>query len=218
MVATRNTPPRARQALTKPYRYRTTTKAAAQTKPTVTVEPNAGPLREDPRIQILRRTGRQEGGDLSRARPSVPEFLAVFGPQFARRSVPPARRSWPRATLELGPVWSDRYPGVLAALASIRAKTNSAVPTTRDRQACTHPRRPTTSAGVRFVYYAFDLLHLDGRDASPAAARAQGFQNGRSWLNQLLQRKTAFSRFPPVHGVDVEGRLRVEGGQSLCDQ
>ena len=101
MVATRNTPAPARQALTKPYRCRTTTKAAAQTKPTVTVEPNAGPLREDPRIQILRRTGRQEGGDLSRARHSVPEFLAVFGPQFARRSVPPARRSWPRATLDL---------------------------------------------------------------------------------------------------------------------
>ena len=29
--------------------------------------------------------------------------------------------------------------------------------------------------GVRLVFYAFDLLHLDGRDtAAPAACRAQG--------------------------------------------
>src|SRR5208337_2431837 len=37
MVATRNTPAPARQALTKPYRCSTMTKAAAQRKPTVTV-------------------------------------------------------------------------------------------------------------------------------------------------------------------------------------
>jgi hypothetical protein len=34
-------------------------------------------------------------------------------------------------------------------------------------------------------------------------------KNGRAWRNRLLQPKTAFSRFPPVHRLDPEGLLRV---------
>ena len=32
------------------------------------------------------------------------------------------------------------------------------------------------------------------------------------WRNRHLQPKTAFSRFPPVHRVDLEGKQRVDSG------
>ncbi len=34
--------------------------------------------------------------------------------------------------------------------------------------------------------------------------------NDRTWRNRSLQPKTAFSRFPPVHRADLEGRQRVD--------
>ena len=68
--------------------------------------------------------------------------------------------------------WSDKYPSAIAALANVKAKTayldgelcgvdDAGLPSFAHTQAATDGER-----GVRLVYYAFDLLHLDGRDVS----------------------------------------------------
>ena len=68
--------------------------------------------------------------------------------------------------------WSDKYPVVLTALAVVRAKTAyldgelcgvgaNGMPSFAEMQAATDGAR-----GVRLVFYAFDLLHLDGRDTA----------------------------------------------------
>jgi bifunctional non-homologous end joining protein LigD len=68
--------------------------------------------------------------------------------------------------------WTDKYPSIIAALANVRAKTayidgelcgvdEAGLPSFAQTQAATDGERD-----VRLVYYAFDLLHLDGRDVS----------------------------------------------------
>jgi DNA ligase D-like protein (predicted ligase) len=68
--------------------------------------------------------------------------------------------------------WTDKYPSAVAALANLNVKTayldgelcgvdEAGLPTFADTQAATDGERD-----VRLVYYAFDLLHLDGRDVS----------------------------------------------------
>jgi hypothetical protein len=68
--------------------------------------------------------------------------------------------------------WSAKYLSLLAALAAVRAKTTyldgelcgvgaDGLPNFADTQAATDGAR-----GVRLVFYAFDLLHLDGRDTA----------------------------------------------------
>jgi DNA ligase D-like protein (predicted ligase) len=68
--------------------------------------------------------------------------------------------------------WSEKYPSAIAALANVKARTayldgelcgvdDSGLPSFAHTQAATDGER-----GVRLVYYAFDLLHLDGRDVS----------------------------------------------------
>jgi ATP-dependent DNA ligase len=68
--------------------------------------------------------------------------------------------------------WADKYPSVIAALANLNVKTayvdgelcgidDAGLPSFANTQAATDGER-----GVRLVYYAFDLLHLDGRDVS----------------------------------------------------
>jgi ATP-dependent DNA ligase len=68
--------------------------------------------------------------------------------------------------------WTDKYPSVIAALANLNVKTayvdgelcgidDAGLPSFANTQAATDGER-----GVRLVYYAFDLLHLDGRDVS----------------------------------------------------
>jgi DNA ligase D-like protein (predicted ligase) len=68
--------------------------------------------------------------------------------------------------------WSDKYPSVVAALANVRAKSayldgelcgvgDDGLPSFSQTQATSDGER-----GVQLVYYAFDLLHLDGRDAA----------------------------------------------------
>jgi bifunctional non-homologous end joining protein LigD len=68
--------------------------------------------------------------------------------------------------------WTDKYPNIIAALANVKAKTayldgelcgvdDAGLPSFAQMQAATDGER-----GVRLVYYAFDLLHLDGRDVS----------------------------------------------------
>jgi DNA ligase D-like protein (predicted ligase) len=88
--------------------------------------------------------------------------------------------AWPRASTtaagklltRTGLDWSDKYPSVIAALANVKAKAayldgelcgvdDAGLPSFANTQAATDCER-----GVRLVYYAFDLLHLDGQDVS----------------------------------------------------
>jgi DNA ligase D-like protein (predicted ligase) len=68
--------------------------------------------------------------------------------------------------------WTDKYPSAIAALATVKAKTayidgelcgvdDAGLPSFAQTQAATDGER-----GVHLVYYAFDLLHLDGRDTA----------------------------------------------------
>jgi ATP-dependent DNA ligase len=68
--------------------------------------------------------------------------------------------------------WTDKYPSVIAALANVAAQTayidgelcgvdDAGLPSFAHTQAATDGERE-----VRLVYYAFDLLHLDGEDIS----------------------------------------------------
>ena len=68
--------------------------------------------------------------------------------------------------------WTDKYPIAIAALANLNVKTayidgelcgvdEAGLPTFAHIQAATDGER-----NVQLVYYAFDLLHLDGRDLS----------------------------------------------------
>jgi bifunctional non-homologous end joining protein LigD len=68
--------------------------------------------------------------------------------------------------------WSEKYPSTVTALANVKAKTayidcelcgidDAGLPSFAHTQAATDGERE-----VRLVYYAFDLLHLDGRDVS----------------------------------------------------
>ena len=67
---------------------------------------------------------------------------------------------------------TDKYPSAIAALANVTAKTayvdgelcgidEAGLPSFAQTQAATEGER-----GARLVYYAFDLLHLNGRDVS----------------------------------------------------
>jgi DNA ligase D-like protein (predicted ligase) len=68
--------------------------------------------------------------------------------------------------------WTDKYPSAIAALAKVKAQTahidgelcgvdDAGLPSFAHTQAATDGERE-----VRLVYYAFDLLHLDGEDVS----------------------------------------------------
>jgi ATP-dependent DNA ligase len=68
--------------------------------------------------------------------------------------------------------WSGKYPSVVARLANVRANSvyldgelcgidDAGLPSFSQTQAAIDGER-----GVRPVYYAFDLLHLDGRDTA----------------------------------------------------
>jgi ATP-dependent DNA ligase len=68
--------------------------------------------------------------------------------------------------------WTAKYPSAIAALANVNVKTayidgelcgvdDAGLPTFAQTQAATDGERE-----VRLVYYAFDLLHLDGWDVS----------------------------------------------------
>jgi DNA ligase D-like protein (predicted ligase) len=68
--------------------------------------------------------------------------------------------------------WTDKYPSAIAALANLNVKTayldgelcgvdDASLPSFARTQAATDGER-----GTRLIYYAFDLLHLDGQDVS----------------------------------------------------
>ena len=85
--------------------------------------------------------------------------------------------------------WTDKYPSAIAALASLNVKTayldgelcgvdEAGLPTFAHTQAATDGER-----NVQLVYYAFDLLHLDGWDVSAL---------------QLIERKRFWNRCSQV--------------------
>jgi bifunctional non-homologous end joining protein LigD len=68
--------------------------------------------------------------------------------------------------------WSAKYPSLVTVLAAVRAKSayldgelcgvgDDGLPSFAETQAATDGAR-----GVRLVFYAFDLLHLDGRETA----------------------------------------------------
>jgi len=68
--------------------------------------------------------------------------------------------------------WTGKYPSAIAALTHVKAKTayldgelcgvdDAGLPSFAQIQAATDGER-----GAKLAYYAFDLLHLDGRDVS----------------------------------------------------
>jgi ATP-dependent DNA ligase len=68
--------------------------------------------------------------------------------------------------------WTHKYPSAIAALSNLNARTayldgelcgvdEDGLPSFAHTQAATDGE-----SGARLVYYAFDLLHLDGRDVS----------------------------------------------------
>jgi ATP-dependent DNA ligase len=120
--------------------------------------------------------------------------------------------------------WSDKYPSIVAVLANVRAKNayvdgelcgvgDDGLPSFSQTQAASDGER-----GVRLVYYAFDLLHLDGRDTSsrplierkgraypqarrPARTRRRRFQNDRCAFCAGKPRALAQSQMPQSPGV-----------------
>jgi DNA ligase D-like protein (predicted ligase) len=105
---------------------------------------------------------------LSDTAPSGPQWLHEIKLDGFRMS---ARIERGRAQLltRTGLDWSEKYLSVVAALAKVQAKTayidgelcgvgDDGLPSFSQTQAASDGQR-----GVRLVYYAFDLLHLDGR-------------------------------------------------------
>jgi DNA ligase D-like protein (predicted ligase) len=107
---------------------------------------------------------------LADSAPSGPQWLheiKLDGFRMAAR----IERGQPRLLTRTGLDWTDKYPSVIAALAKVRAKTvyldgelcgvgEDGLPSFSQIQAASDGER------VRLVYYAFDLLHLDGRDTA----------------------------------------------------
>ena len=124
--------------------------------------------------------------------------------------------------------WTGKYPSAIAALANLNVKTayidgelcgidEAGLPSFAQTQAATDGER-----GARLVYYAFDLLHLDGQDVSalpllerkallePLVANKPGLQfNGHETGDgELILRARRQARF--------RGRRIQDDRRSLC--
>jgi DNA ligase D-like protein (predicted ligase) len=104
---------------------------------------------------------------------------APFGPKWVHeikldgfRMAARIERGRARLLTRTGLDWTAKYPSVIDALAKVRAKTayldgelcgvgDDGLPSFSQTQAASEVER-----GVRLIYYAFDLLHLDGRDTA----------------------------------------------------
>jgi ATP-dependent DNA ligase len=144
------------------------------------VEPKAAPLalrvygtrcKRSPKAVDLPRWIAPQLTQLSAAAPSGPQWvheIKLDGFRMAAR----IERGRPQLLTRTGLDWTDKYPSVVAALANIRVKAayldgelcgvgDDGLPSFSQTQAASDGER-----GVRLVYYAFDLLHLDGRDTA----------------------------------------------------
>jgi bifunctional non-homologous end joining protein LigD len=108
--------------------------------------------------------------------------------------------------------WSEKYPVIVAALAKLPVAAayldgelcgigEDGLPSFAQTQAASDG-----SQGVRLVYYAFDLLHLDGRDIAGLP---------------LIERKAILEpRIAGVPGVQFNGHVTDDGERVLkhaCD-
>ena len=99
--------------------------------------------------------------------------------------------------------WTDKYPSATAALANLNVKSayidgelcgvdDAGLPSFAQTQAATDGERD-----VQLVYYAFDLLHLDGLDVSRLP---------------LSERKALLERLVPnKHGLQFNGQDAGDG-------
>jgi len=110
--------------------------------------------------------------------PSGPQWLHEIKPDGFRMAVR-IERGHAKLLTRTGLDWSAKYPVVLKALASVRAKTayldgelcgltEDGLPSFAETQAATDGAR-----GAHLVFYAFDILHLDGSETArlPLAER-----------------------------------------------
>jgi DNA ligase D-like protein (predicted ligase) len=113
--------------------------------------------------------------------------------------------------------WTGKYPSAVAALTSLNVKTayldgelcgvdDAGLPSFAQTQAATDGER-----GVRLVYYAFDLLHLSGWDASSLP-----LDKRKSLLEPLLANKPGLQFNGHVAGdgeliLKHAGKLGLEG-------
>ena len=103
--------------------------------------------------------------------PSGPQWLheiKLDGFRMAAR----IERGGAKLLTRTGLDWSAKYPSLVTVLAAVRAKSayldgelcgvgDDGLPSFAETQAATDGAR-----GVRLVFYAFDLLHLDGRETA----------------------------------------------------
>jgi ATP-dependent DNA ligase len=103
--------------------------------------------------------------------------------------------------------WTDKYPSAIAALANLNIKTayldgelcgldEAGLPTFAHTQAATDGER-----NGQFVYYAFDLLHLDGWDT-----RGFSSSSARRFWSRCSQTSRAFSS-TAMRSADLRRRL-----------
>jgi ATP-dependent DNA ligase len=111
------------------------------------------------------------GVELTEAAPAGPQWLHEIKLDGFRMA-PRIDRGQAQLLTRTGLDWTDKYPSVLAALAKVRAKAayldgelcgvgDDGLPSFSQTQAASDGER-----GVRVVYYALDLLHLNGRDTA----------------------------------------------------
>jgi DNA ligase D-like protein (predicted ligase) len=109
--------------------------------------------------------------------------------------------------------WTDKYPSAIAALANLNIKTayldgelcgvdEAGLPTFAHTQAATDGER-----NVQLIYYAFDLLHLDGWDISDLQLIER-----KALLEPLLARKPGLQ----FNGHEIgDGELILEHAGAL---
>jgi ATP-dependent DNA ligase len=121
------------------------------------------------RCRCLRAGSRPNSASSSGPAPSGPQWLHEIKLDGFRMSARIERGNVQLLTRR-GLDWSDKYPSVVEALAKAPANTayldgelcgigDDGLPSFSQTQAATDGSR-----GVRLIYFAFDLLHLDGRD------------------------------------------------------
>jgi DNA ligase D-like protein (predicted ligase) len=134
--------------------------------------------------------------------PSGPQWLheiKLDGYRMAAR----IENGRPQLLTRTGLDWTGKYPSIIAALANLNVKTayldgelcgvdDAGLPSFAHTQAATDGERE-----VRLVYYAFDLLHLDGWDVSDL---------------QLIERKTILEPLlADKPGLQVNGHDAGDG-------
>jgi bifunctional non-homologous end joining protein LigD len=218
----------ANEAAADPIARRTSERRAESKNATVT----PGRSRETPAAATLKRRSRSKAG-----RDPLPDFVAPCLPTLAARA--PSGAGWVhevkfdgyrievwlakghvRLLTRTGLDWTDRFGSVAKAFAGIAADTalidGEIVSEDENGRSDFSALQADLKAGRtdRLVYYAFDLLHLDGRDLRDLPLRDR-----KATLDALLQRSKRDDRIRLSEHFAADGavvfahacRLKLEG-------